>query len=148
MKNAFVVVGHEDFGKTQTMLALKGPTYRYCKIIPINGIDYWTRTRSNDDIGKEVLGALNKQKNNGRHIIIVLCPNFTDPAKYTVDILNLLQAHYKIFFFVLKKQFGRSGEVSVSEIAQLQGYGTVQICLPEDQAIRATELTKLIIANP
>lgn len=154
---AFVVVGHAHWGKSRTIRSLTGSIRR--RRININGIDIYIKRMSNDDIPKNdipkhLIDFLRNIDNNEFPVIIIsLCPNFDDTSKKTVEIIELLQTKYEIFFWVLKKKYGRKygardDEVRDAEIQRLGDFGEVGIFPDRAEAeIRAAAFRDFIETN-
>ena len=100
---AFVIVGHNDWGKSKTLYQLTHKVWQV-KWIEIKSTWIFIKRMSNDDIADGLYDFLNKiEIDVKKNIIITLCPNFNDPDRRTKKILNLLCNKYIPYFFVIKK---------------------------------------------
>jgi hypothetical protein len=145
---AFVVVGHANWGKSMTLKALTNGEWRQIWI-SIKKSDVRIKRMSNDDLPESLIKFLEKiNSENIIYIIIALCPNFHDKSAKTLEILKLLSSKYSPFFWVMKKKYNSSEEVSDTEIQELKRYGKVTIFQNQSESkVRAEEFKKFIEAN-
>lgn len=141
------VVGHENWGKSETLYYLTGES-RHRAWIVINGIDLFVRHMSNDDRPDnfiDFIAAL--ETDSKKHVVAALCPNFTKPDAKTENILRTLRTKgYKIYFWVLHKQYGSLATISAEEITKLQRHGEVEIYRGKGEGQeRANALQKYIV---
>jgi hypothetical protein len=130
---AFLVVGHEDYGKSETLRALTGGRrYHSWKI---ESIVFFIRRMSNDDYPDKFLKKVSKlDPDETPHVIAALCPTFRNKKKLPVirAILRALKRHYKLFFFVLRhKGMNPKETIPKDEIDHLKPYGIVKVFKPE-----------------
>ncbi len=128
MKKAFILVGHSNWGKSETLARLTKED-RYKRHIILDDIaphlTAYVRRCSNDDNPVSLtnfatgLGLRIRQD----YLIMTLCPNFRDKVSTEV-ILKSLSSRYKLYFFILKKKYSGDGEIEGEEIMQLEKYGT------------------------
>ena len=124
---AFILVGHENWGKSQSLKSLTDNNHHVRRII-INGKELLIRRMSNDDQPESLLRRVKKIDPQRRtHVILTLCPNFHNPSRYTVNILNELAEKYELFFWVLKFKYATNKAISEDEIKRLEQYGTVEV---------------------
>ncbi len=132
---AVCLVGHEDWGKSETLYHLVGRS-RNKGWIKINNIDVFVRHMSNDDIPESFIDFINKvTPERKRNIVVALCPNFSEPTARTEHVLRTLrQKHYDIHFWVLQFKYGTSYGITLTEIDNLRAYGQVEIYAGRDEA--------------
>jgi hypothetical protein len=122
------VVGHSNWGKSQTLRALTNGNYRVRRTT-ISGVEYFVRRMSNDDLPEsfiEWMVAVNPER--WPNILAALCPDFEASEKKTAVVLQALRDKgYKLFFWVLHKKFGTSEFIKSSEISRLRAFGKVEV---------------------
>ena len=149
----FFLVGHANFGKTETINLTKPPKNHYYQTSVIhmgNPIRLRVLGQSNDDLSQRaLLWAQDKIANHVPYILFALCPNFTEPLRRTDAIINsFVSAGYTPYFFVLENQpIPPNGVVTLAEISRLTSFGTVQVCSNLDAAVRATDFQLFIQTN-
>ncbi len=135
-KRVAFVVGHENWGKSYTLRALFDICGRRGNCVTIDGIEFFVRKTSNDDIVKhprsyiEFMNRLSKP-----YVIAALCPKFKTFAKPDNDLKladDILQAlrrkGYRLFFWVIEHKWDRPTEViNQNEISELRRHGGVGI---------------------
>jgi hypothetical protein len=130
---AFLVVGHEDWGKSTALKALTGGRrYRTWKI---ESIVFFIRRMSNDGYPEDFLEVVkNFDPKDTPHLIAALCPTFNKKKALPVlrSILDTLKRRYNLFFFVLRHK-GQNPEETIpnDEIDKLKPYGIVRVFKPE-----------------
>lgn len=150
MKNkAFILVGHSNWGKSETIFSLKDNDIKKQHVIIKNR---WilVRSRSNDDIRKELLVMIKKiVKLDYREIIVLLCPKFDKRDSHnTLKILNELLKKYKLYFFVLEKKYGFDKTIKRTEVGKLKKFGKLKILKgAKESKVRAKEFKKYILEN-
>jgi len=148
MRKAFLLVGHENFGKSKTLVELTES--RNSQHIYIEKKYFALKRKSNDDIGKDLLKYVKDILKNKycEYLLLCFCPDFKDQKKYSVQILETLKNECELYFFVLMKQYGRDKTVTSDEIKELKKYGDVfQYATSDDAHDRADELVKYIKKN-
>jgi len=148
MKKVFFLVGHENFGKSRTLVELTGSTNR--KYLKLGQVECLVRRKSNDDIKKDLLDEAKEiVRTDFQCVIIALCPNFESPERWTRDIIEVFRnAGFDVHFFVLKDEYSGSRVVSDKEVAILKSYGTTVLYeKSREAAVRAKELEKYILGN-
>ena len=141
---AFFVVGHSNWGKSQTLRALAGP--HQVRRWSVKGRDFFVRRMSNDDLSDKWMKFI-KQLDPARrsHVIAALCPK-TD----ALDLLGTLKDKYNLFFWVLRHSYEGYGAISAQEEDALRALGTVVVFdqkhAPAEQ--RAKALKEFVLANP
>ena len=145
---AFVVVGHSNWGKSATLKALTNNS-RFPKWIRIKGQDIFVRRMSNDDDPHSLLKFLKRQRNQLEALLLTLCPEFQEPSRRTLEILKLLDKHFdQIVFWVLKKKYGGTSEVTQNEIRSLRRFGRgVVFSRSAEARVRAAVLRRFIAGN-
>lgn len=124
---AFVLVGHENWGKSQTLKSLTDGN-RYVKRIDIIGRELLIRRMSNDDKPESLVQFVkNLDPQQHTYLILTLCPNFHNPSRNTVNILSELAEKYELYFWVLKFKYAANQTVSDDEIRRLEDYGEVEV---------------------
>ena len=142
------VVGHSNWGKSATLRALTNGDYRVRKI-KIEGVQYFIRRMSNDDRPKSFINRMTSvNPNKWPNILAALCPDFDDPSKKTGTVLQALQDKgYKLFFWVLQKQYGTEEVINPAEISHLRLFGQVEIFTEVAQArVRAEKFKAFVVS--
>jgi len=144
----FFVVGHSNWGKSKTLRALTNEDYRVRRTT-ISGVEYFIRRMSNDDLPDsfiEWMTMVNPKK--WPNILATLCPDFEDPDKGTVAVLQALQDKgYKLFFWVLSKKFGTNDFIQAHEISRLRAFGKVEVIKDEWEAsVRGKKFKAFVIS--
>lgn len=122
------VVGHSNWGKSQTLRALTGGSHHIRKI-EISGTDYFIRRMSNDDLPDSFIKRMTTiHPDVWPNILAALCPDFDDPEKKTAAVLQALRDKgYMLFFWVLHKQYGTGELIKSAEISRLRTFGKVEL---------------------
>lgn len=129
------VVGHERWGKSFTLSALKQICGSRKKewYITVKSIQFRVRTTSNDDFperySKFILSF------SGDYLIAALCPKFLKLKNYsrrtkTIErsLQSLQSRRYKLAFWVIKHRWRDPAQfISQEEISELRKYGTVEV---------------------
>src|SRR5687768_10529410 len=101
---AFLVVGHSNWGKSQTLRVLTDDDYKKRRMT-IDGTQFFVRKMSNDDDRDghppflDFAHALRPASKP--HVIAAFCPTFGENESGH-EILDTLRKRYELFFFVLK----------------------------------------------
>ncbi len=141
------VVGHANWGKSRTLRALTdGSSHQ--RYIQLGGVEFFIRRMSNDDAPAKFYDFIRDvQPADKSDLIVAFCPEFQEPQ--TQQCLEGLQEKgYKLFFWVMRHQYGTAKIVTPEEIATLEQYGRVDVFedgQAEDTA-RATAL-RIFIEN-
>ncbi|WP_287497027.1 hypothetical protein [Pandoraea sp. CB10b_02] len=122
------VVGHSNWGKSQTLCALTHGSHRVRRT-KIDGIEYFIRRMSNDD---QPEGFVKRMKamhpDRWPQILAAVCPDFDDPEKDTAAVLQSLRdSGYKLYFWVLGCQYGTNNRIPSADISRLRSFGDVEI---------------------
>ena len=125
---AACLVGHEDWGKSETLYHLVGRS-RHKAWIVINNTDLFVRHMSNDD---QPVGFINfietVTPTKKQNIVLALCPNFSNPHVRTEYALNRLRDKgYSLHFWVMKLKYDSPLEIKREEIDRLREYGGLEI---------------------
>ena len=142
------VVGHSNWGKSETLRALTSGSYRQRRIT-INSLELFIRRSSNDD-DPETFIKLMKSIDPVRwpYVIAALCPNFDVKARKTQLVLELLQSKgYKFFFWVIKHKYGTDTAIASEEIARLRAFGKVEVVTETVEASKRAREFKNYIAG-
>lgn len=144
----FFVVGHSNWGKSATLRALTSGDYRVRKTT-IASVEYFIRRMSNDDAPISFIKRMSTiLPVHSPYIIGALCPDFDDPSKGTTAVLKKLQDEgYKLFFWVLKKQYGTDKFIEASEIDRLRSFGKVELVTDVAEASERAKILKAYIAS-
>ncbi len=144
-KRAFLLIGHSNWGKSETLFRLTGNSRQKRNII-ISKMELHVKRSSNDDNSTKLLDFV-KNKNHLLQII-AFCPNFDNPERKSKEILEVLKVKgYQISFFVLKYKFNSQDiMITDSEIEELKNYGNCEIYNESEEAeIRAEKFKTFII---
>ena len=148
MRKAFLLVGNENFGKSRTWIELTGAgNSRY---VNIENKEFLLKRKLNDDIGKDLLEYVEDviKDDQREYLLMSFCPNFKEPHTFSVEILQTLKKEFKIYFFVLMKEYGGDKVITSEEIKELEKYGDVFPYAASENAVdRAEELVKYIKKN-
>ena len=141
---AFVIVGHEDWGKSFTINRIREKNKRYCDLL---GRIFWVRGMSNDDKAKQYHDFIKKINPTRKPLIIAtLCPNFNKHNRLTTKILDIMHEKYKIYFWVMRYKYKANDTVKEEEISELRSYGIVNIYRGRgEDKVRAQEFKKHIV---
>ena len=129
------VVGHENWGKSHTLFALK----RICGsrrtqwYVTISGVRFRVRSQSNDDRPIPYVSFM--QSFSGRYLVAALCPkflklkNYADPDEPIERVLKgLRRRRYRLAFWVIKHRWSNPARfISTEEISELRRYGKVGV---------------------
>jgi len=129
------VVGHSNWGKSQTLRALTNDNYRVRRT-SISGVEYFVRRMSNDDLPESFIDwMVTVNPERWPNILAALCPDFEASEKQTATVLQVLKDKvYKLFFWVLHKKFGSNEFIKPSEISNLRAFGKVEVIEDEWEA--------------
>lgn len=145
----FFVVGHEEWGKSETLRALTdGNCHK--KRITISGTVFFVRHMSNDDQPESYINLMKSiDPLNKPFIIAALCPDFERKNAKTESILSILRSKgYELFFWVIEYKFGKSEIVSPKEIQCLRKIGKVEVFSNKDEAaVRSKSFKQFILDN-
>jgi predicted ATP-dependent endonuclease of OLD family len=146
---AFVVVGHNNWGKSQTLRALTDGNW-HIKWTTIGGKDFKVKRMSNDDLPADHLVNFLTEidKKDIPFIIITLCPAFGKKDRKTEKILKLLCAKYRAFFWVMKRKADTSEEIDNADIRKLRQFGKVEVFRDNAEPdVRARRFKRFIKEN-
>ena len=145
-KIAFVV-GHSNWGKSQTLLALTGGNYRKRRT-EINDVEFFVRRMSNDDRPSSFIKRMKSiDPKVWPHVIAALCPNFDDEERVSTEsiLVGLRKKGYELFFWVIQHQYGTSKTVASNELTVLRRYGKMEVLAERCEAdVRAKEFKSFI----
>ena len=142
------LVGHENWGKSETLYYLVGES-RHKGWLAINDIDIFVRHISNDDRPNSFIDFITNVKvDNKPCLITALCPNFTNPEARTEYILKTVRKKgYKLYFWVLYNQYGKSDVINTEDINRLQQYGEVEVYKGKSEAPARAKILKTYISK-
>jgi hypothetical protein len=137
-----LVVGHRQWGKSRTIRALaRKPGW-----VTIAGRRYFVRIMSNDDQKKKygafVVAVRPKRK---PFLLAAYCPEVGSQP-----LLGTLARKYRVYAFVLKRNYRNGKSVLPNEIARLGAHAKVKVYAPfrRPAATRAKALERFIRAIP
>jgi hypothetical protein len=142
------IVGHERWGKSETLRALTNGDY-YQRKITISGIPFFVRRMSNDDKPGEYIRFVKSVDPLCKpYIIAALCPNFERKKAMTKYVLATLQSKgYELFFWVIESQYKTSNVVTSLEIQCLREFGKVEVYAKKTEADVRSKSFKRFIAE-
>jgi hypothetical protein len=137
-KCAVFVVGHENWGKSQTLRALIDLCNGQGKRVTINGTEFLLRIMSNDDQPAPYHTFMKSTRRP--YFIAAFCPKFTklqnyDHPRKPIDrtLQDLQRRGYRLFFWVIRHKWNDLEKVITSkEVSELRRYGTVEIFVGQD----------------
>jgi hypothetical protein len=140
---AFFLVGHEDWGKSETLKALTNGN-RHRRYWPINGNRFFIRRMSDDDKPKEYKHFLETRliRDQRPYVLAALCPTLDKRLdnKLLRDLLSAVKRSYEVFFFVLRNKGDNPVKIiRDDEIAAFDALGTTKVyriagATPKDRA--------------
>lgn len=142
------VVGHSNWGKSQTLKLLTNGTHRVRRT-EIADVEYFIRRMSNDDQPEGFIKRMTTiHPDLWPHILATLCPDFDDPKKATATVLQALRDKgYELFFWVLAQQYGTGARIQSSELARLRSFGKVEVFAETAEAnVRAKKFKAYVTA--
>lgn len=154
---AFILVGNEDWGKSQTLIQLTGNNK--IRNIKISGKNIKINRQSNDDISEKeelpyhlIKFVAQSLIRDISYIIITLCPNFENRKRCTLPILEFLKHRYDLYFGVLREKYGSDEVIYKHDIDYLRRYarpnGKLEIFDKQVESnVRSREFKKFIETN-
>jgi hypothetical protein len=153
VKKAFILVGHENFGKSKTIVQLTGKKNSSFDDDIVKERSLFLFRKSNDDKGEGLLTCLKGAIEKGaEYMLIASCPVFnrneTDNGN-TREILKTLQeSGYEIYAFILKESWNATQRIEDADLAALKPYcQKTQEATSRDAQERAKELRQFILEN-
>lgn len=140
---AFFVVGHSNWGKSQTLRAL---TLRHqVRYWSVGHRNFFIRRMSNDDYLDRWADFVQQlDPKSVPYVIIALCPN-----EDAIRVLERLKGKYDLYFWVIRHSYGDARMISSKEEQALRALGAVQVLEERhDSAGRADAFMKFVAANP
>jgi hypothetical protein len=146
----FAVVGHKNWGKSQTLLLLTGGKKVFHFELKGQRLDI--KRMSNDDVPVGFFKWIDKLEPDVTPLVVIaLCPTFLDKQKrlQLVAALRSLKRRYDLFFFILHRKYARRPkEIEEKEISDLKRFGRVEVFQKVAEAkVRAGALKRFITKN-
>lgn len=127
---AFAVVGHKQWGKSETLKALSSGNAHARRQV-IKSREFFIRHMSNDDYPRSFYALINSlDPARWPYVIAAMCPTFVDKKQRAVliETLRSFKKRYELFFFVLRTDYHRhKRRISDDEIRNLERFGTVRV---------------------
>ena len=150
---AFFVVGHANWGKSRTLRALTGNSFRV-RTMPLSNRTFRVGRMSNDDTPPSQRGVsplqawqqriIRLQSRGHTHLLLTLCPNLE-----ALPFLRLLSKSYRLYFWVIKQSFVSDAAIPPPQIASLRSLGKVEVSAGKhSDTARAAGLGAFISAHP
>jgi hypothetical protein len=121
MKKAFLMVGHSNWGKSETLAHLTKHN-RKKKYVEISGEWFFIRRMSNDDNEEKLMTFIESAHKYNCHLIIAFCPTFQAGEKGH-KMLTVLSKDFEIHPFVLMHEYSGTRVIERDEIVELEKYG-------------------------
>jgi hypothetical protein len=140
------VVGHSNWGKSQTLRALTGGSHSVRRT-EVDDVEFFVRRMSNDDLPNSFIERMKSiDPAVWPYVIAALCPKFDDQEVPTDSILDgLRKKGYRLFFWVIQKKYGTTEAVSPKEISVLRRFGKVEVLAEQYEAnVRARRFKSFI----
>jgi hypothetical protein len=141
-------VGHENWGKSETLYHLVGRS-RHKAWIEIDNISIFVRHMSNDDLPESFIDFIDKVNADSKpSVVAALCPNFVNPAAKTESLLRTLKRKsYELYFWIMLHQYGTSNMITSAEIDRLRESGVVTIYRDKSEAGERAKAFKTYLSN-
>lgn len=140
---AFFVVGHAHWGKSETLAALTSGSH-YVRHHAIGVRDFFIRRTSNDDWPdrwETFLDALVPAKHP--HVILTVCPH--DAA---LPVLQRLRARYDLYFWVIHESWDGQLMITSTEEQSLRALGPLEVFRGHhDAPVRARAFERFVAAH-
>jgi hypothetical protein len=142
------VVGHEHWGKSQTLRQLTGGD-SHKRRTTISGAEFFLRRTSNDDDPDGFVEFIRRiEPSATKQLIAALCANFERNDARTQFILETLRSKgYTMYFFVLEHCYGRDTVVTRDQIARLRRFGNVEIYSQRGEAEARARALRAFVSN-
>lgn len=137
------VVGHANWGKSRASRALTdGNPHR--RRIQLGGVAFFIRRMSNDDRPDGFYAFIDcVVPAENPNLIVAFCPQFKERrTRWCLETLR--EKGYRLFFLVMRQQYGTTQVVTPDEITTLRQYGRVET-FEEGQAEDTTRARALRI---
>ena len=140
---AFFVVGHKNWGKSQTLKALTGA--HQVRRFTVGTRTFWIRRMSNDDRESEWLNLVRGLDPSSKpSVILTMCPTTT-----AYNALRELSSRYALFFWIIQQSYGDERVVSLEQEQSLRALGTTDVLTGRVEAgERAAAFRRFIEAHP
>jgi hypothetical protein len=123
-RRAVFVVGHAHWGKSRTLRALTDGLHRY---VSIGTVKFFIRRMSNDDRPDEFYDFVDAIDASERpDLILAFCPTIQEQQTRTC-LETLRKKGYRLYFWVLRNQYGSKAVIGPNEITTLARYGQVYV---------------------
>ena len=144
MKKAFLLVGHSNWGKSETLYQLTDRNRRK-KYFQINDEWFFVRRMSNDDNEESLEKFIKSAWKYKCHLIMAFCPTF-EKGKASA-LLNELSKRFEINTFVLTHKYGGNDSITSKEIKALAKYGIVEELKKKQEATQRAKAFKAFIVD-
>jgi hypothetical protein len=148
LKQAFILVGHSNWGKSQTLIKLTNDKHQI-RNHEINNKRIFIRRMSNDDNEKGLLNFVKTKLDSKNKIILTFCPSFAKKDSKAEEILNALNQDFILFFFVLKNKYGKhkGKTITNNEIQQLNNFGKSEVLAGIKESVERAKKFEDFIKN-
>ena len=104
---------------------------------------------SNDDLPESFVKRMSTiHPDHWPYIIAALCPDFEDSKKETAIVLQALKDKgYKLFFWVLQKQYGTDEIITAGQLSRLRSFGKVEVVTEVAEAGARAKMFQTYIAS-
>lgn len=142
------VCGHSHWGKSLTLRPLTGDAHQG-RWADVGDPPFRVRKMSNDDVRDEADDRYFRRLDVYTpevtpRLLATLCPRMDDPRIPRL-MGDLRRRGYRLYFWVLRRQFNGSGVITPEEIGRLRTYGDVEIFARRAESpIRAEALRRFI----
>lgn len=141
---AFFVVGHENWGKSETLHELMGGSHHVRKAL-IGGRSFVIWRMSNDDVEEDWVKKIRRlDPNRNPHVVLTVCPK-----REAMSVLSELRKKYALFFWVMRRSYTEDRVIPPAEEQQLRRLGVVEVFSDRAEArVRAAEFRRFIELHP
>jgi hypothetical protein len=139
---AFLVVGHSQWGKSKTLWAL---TNDHRGWVTLDGKQFFVRLMSNNDVPDSYDKFINSLNPTKKPLVIAAyCPE-----KSPYPLITTLAKKYNVLIWILEHNYADTASITSTEIQNLRQFGNVECySLRRSEAVaRASALVQFIQAN-
>jgi hypothetical protein len=145
MKKVFLLIGHSNWGKSETLYHLTNKNRRK-KYFKINEEWFFVRRMSNDDNELSLDKFIKSATKYKSHLIVAFCPTFEKGSAY--QLLKELAKNFEINSFVLLHKYDGSNSITKEELKSLKQFGRVEVLEERQEAtLRAKGFEDFIVNN-